>query len=62
MNSGYPKKTIVDPMESVYDHVVYDFGAEARAEELEKVQDAKVYAMLLDWFKVPTKLSLHSLD
>lgn len=61
--TGYLKNMILDPKKSLYEHVVYDFGVEARfAEDLEKNEDVKVYAKLPGWFKIPTPLGSYNPD
>lgn len=52
---GYLRNMLEDTTKSVYEHVVFDSGAEsAFADRLEKNTDVRVYAKLPGWFTVRT--------
>jgi type III restriction enzyme len=61
--TGYLRNMLQDAQKSVFEHVVYDSGPEARfADQLEKNSAVKVYAKLPGWFVVPTPLGNYNPD
>ena len=60
--TGY-LNNMIKSQKSVYDHVIWDVGNEAKfAEDLEMSSAVKVYAKLPRWFKVPTPLGSYNPD
>lgn len=61
--TGYLRNMLMDTLQSVYEHVVYESGIESSfADGLEKNDAIRVYAKLPGWFTVPTPLGPYNPD
>ncbi len=60
---GYISKNMIESSKSPYDYVIYDSENEAGfAQKFENNNSVKLYAKLLDWFKIATPLGSYNPD